>query len=60
MDIYPANCRHSIRRLTDEIGVDAETAYRMMLMTSAFMDLQPDDKEVVNIILEDCGIEVRA
>ena len=40
-----------------EIGVDIETAYAMILMTAAMMDLRPEDDEVVHIILQDCGIE---
>ena len=34
-----------------------ETAYAMMLMTAALMDMNPDDDEVVHLILQDCGIE---
>lgn len=55
--MYPKRCRKSILRLVDEIGASVETAYAMMLMTAMLMDLQPDDDEVVHIILQDCGIE---
>ena len=36
--------------------VSEETAYSMILMTAALMDLRPDDDQVVDMILEDCGI----
>lgn len=55
--MYPRKCRKSIRILMHEIGVDIETAYAMILMTAAMMDLRPEDDEVVHIILQDCGIE---
>lgn len=61
MDIaimYPRKCRRSIHTLVDEIGVSVETAYAMMLMTATLMDLKPEDDEVCNMILKDCGIEV--
>lgn len=60
MDItrmYPKHCRKNIHILVNEIGVSVETAYAMMLMTAAMMDLQPGDEEVLHIILQDCGIE---
>ena len=53
---YPKNCRRSIRILSHEIGVSMETAYAMMLMTALLMDLRPDDDEVLETILEDCGV----
>ena len=53
---YPAPCRKSIRRLVKAIGLSAETAYAMMLMTAALMDLRPEDDAVVDIVLSDCGI----
>ena len=55
---YPKACRKTIFRLMDEIGVDSETAYRMILTTAAMMDLHPDDEKIEHIILEDCGVEV--
>ena len=55
--IYPKKCRQSIKTVVDEIGASAETAYMMILMTAALMDLQPEDEKVVHIILKDCGIE---
>ena len=54
---YPKRCRNSIRKIVDEVGASVETAYAMILMTAMLMDLQPDDDEVVHIILQDCGIE---
>lgn len=56
--MYPKSCRKSVRTLMNEIGVDAETAYNMMKMTALLMDLRPEDDEVVEMILQDCGIEV--
>ena len=41
------------RRITDAVPVDDETAYTMILMTAALMDLRPDDDAVVDMILED-------
>ena len=61
MDItimYPRCCSKSIRTLVNEIGVSVETAYAMMLMTATMMDLHPEDEEVCQMILKDCGIEV--
>ena len=55
--MYPKKCRKTIDILINEIGVTAETAYRMMLMTATLMDLNPEDDEVLRIILKDCGIE---
>ena len=43
-------------RITNAIGVSPETAYAMMLMTATLMDLHPEDREVADMILEDCGI----
>lgn len=54
--IYPEPCRKSIRRLAAAVGMSAETAYAMMLMTAALMDLRPEDDTVAEMILEDCGI----
>lgn len=54
--MYPKKCRRNIRRLTECIGVSVETAYAMMLMTAALMDLTPWDDDVTAMILEDCGL----
>ena len=54
--MYPECCRKNIRRLVDVIGVSVETAYAMMLMTSTLMDLRPEDDQVAEMILEDCGM----
>ena len=54
--MYPRVCKANILRLVNEIGIPAETAYAMMLMTAALMDLHPGDSEVADMILEDCGI----
>ena len=56
--MYPKKCRSGIHTLVNEIGVSVETAYAMMLMTAMLMDLQPEDDEVADIILKDCGVEV--
>lgn len=57
MTMYPKRYRKSIETLVENVGMSIETAYAMMLMTAALMDLQPDDEQVVHIILQDCGIE---
>ena len=57
---YPKKCRRNLRVLMSEVGMSVEIAYAMMLMTALLMDLHPEDDEVVDMILEDCGIEVRA
>ena len=54
--LYPKPCRKSIRRLVDAVGMSVETAYAMMLMTAALMDLYPEDDQVADMILEDCGL----
>ena len=56
--MYPRKCRRNIRLLMNEIGTGPETAYAMMLMTAMLMDLHPEDDEVAEIILKDCGVEV--
>ena len=55
---YPKECRNAIRTIIDEVGASAETAYAMIMMTSALMDLDPKDETVLHIILKDCGVEV--
>lgn len=63
MDItimYPKKCRSGIRTLVNEVGVSVETAYAMMLMTATLMDLRPEDDQIVEIILADCGISSQA
>lgn len=54
--IYPKSCRESIYRITRKVGISPEIAYSMMLMTAALMDLHPEDDEVVQMIMHDCGI----
>jgi len=59
MDIttmYPKECRKNIKRLVSAVGMSSETAYAMILMTAALMDLRPEDSIVVDYVLEDCGI----
>ena len=56
LTMYPKPCRKSIRKIKHLTGISVETIYAMMLMTSALMDLRPDDPEVADMILEDCGI----
>lgn len=52
----PAKCRKPIRILTEMTGMDEDTAYAMMLMTAALMDLRPEDGRVLEMILQDCGL----
>lgn len=54
--MYPKNCRKNINRIVDATGNSIETAYAMMLLTAALMDLCPEDEAVADMILEDCGI----
>lgn len=54
--LYPKNCRKNIIRIVNAIGASVETTYAMMLMTAMLMDLRPEDDEVADMILEDCGI----
>ena len=54
--IYPKKCRKNINRIVNAIGASVETTYAMMLMTAMLMDLRPEDDEVADMILEDCGI----
>lgn len=59
MDItamYPKTCRKNIKRLVSAVGMSAETAYAMMLLNAALMDLRPEDDQIVEMILADCGI----
>ena len=53
---YPKRCRKNISRIMDAVGASAETVYAMMLMTAMLMDLHPEDEQVADMILEDCGI----
>ena len=57
---YPVRYRENIRKIMAFLGVDAEKAYNMMVMTATLMDMHSDDDEVVDIILSDCDMEVRA
>jgi len=43
--------------LMSRLCTDAQTAYAMILMTAALMDLSPDDDRVAETVLMDCGIE---
>jgi len=54
--LYPKASRKNIKRIVNAIGVSVETAYAMMLLTATLMDLRPEDTEVSDLILEDCGI----
>lgn len=56
MGTYPKVCRKNIKRLVSATGMSVETAYAMILMTAALMDLPSDDPYVVDMVLEDCGI----
>ena len=55
--MYPKRCRENIRTIVNETGICVETAYAMMLMTATLMDLDPGDRQVAHLILQDCGIE---
>ena len=57
---FPVRYRKNIGRLVEMLSTDAETAFSMMVMTATLMDLRPDDDEVVEMILMDCDMEVRA
>lgn len=46
--------RPGIERISKEIGADSETAYSMLLLTAALMDLCPWDSEVADIVITDC------
>ena len=54
--MYPKKCRRNIKLIVSEIGASVETAYAMMLMTAMLMDLNPEDDEVAEMILKDCGV----
>lgn len=56
MALYPKRCSRNLHRIVDATGASVETAYGMMLMTAMLMDLHPEDEEVADMILEDCGI----
>jgi len=56
MIMYPKICRKNIRRIKHLTGISEETIYAMMLMTAALMDMRPEDDNVADMILEDCGI----
>ena len=54
--MYPKRCRKSIHTIVNEVGASEEPAYAMMLMTAMLMDLHPEDEEVLEMILQDCGV----
>lgn len=54
---YPERYDKNVRTLSRRLNADEETAYAMMLMTAALMDLRPEDDDVVRMILCDCGLE---
>lgn len=55
---FPAACRKNIRRLVNRLSTDCDTAYAMMLLTAALMDMTPEDPKVAEIILNDCGLDI--
>lgn len=57
---YPARCRSSISALAKTLSINAETAYAMLLMTAALMDLDPGDDLTLRTVLADCDMEVPA
>ena len=60
LDGYPLHCRKNIRKLTAMLNTDPETAYAMMILTAVLTDLSPDDDRIIEMILMDCNVEVRA
>jgi len=54
--MYPKSCRKNINRIMNATGASVETAYAMMLLTATLMDLRPEDDDVADMILEDCGV----
>lgn len=54
--LYPKEHRKAIKRLMSAVGMSVETAYAMMVMTAALMDMDPADDRVIDMILSDCGI----
>lgn len=46
--------RPGIERISKETGADSETAFSMLLLTAALMDLCPWDSEVADIVITDC------
>ena len=50
----PERYRANVERITRHIRTDVDTAVTVLLMTSALMDLSPDDPKVAEIILDDC------
>ena len=55
---FPKKCRMAIHILMDRIGMSADIAYHSLLMAAALHDLRPEDEQTVQIILQDCGVEV--
>jgi len=60
INTYPAANRRSIVKLSSMLSTDYQTAYAMMLLTTALMDLHPNDSKVIDTILTDCHVEVEA
>ena len=53
-------CKMNIDRIMFATGMNRETAYSMLLMTAALMDLTPSDEEAADMVIKDCTAEVRA
>ena len=60
INTYPVSSRRSISKLSSMLSTDYQTAYAMMLLTAALMDLHPNDSKVIDMILADCHVEVEA
>lgn len=58
LNCYPVYCRKNIRKLMQMLCTDAQTAYGMMKMTAALMDLNTNDDKVIESILMDCDLEM--
>ena len=52
--LFPESARPNIDTIMANVKTDEDTAYAMMLMTAALMDLCPADPKVAEIILDDC------
>lgn len=56
---YPKIYEKAVRRVSDAIGTDPETAYTIILLTALLTDLNPRDERVIETIISDYGAEPR-
>lgn len=52
----PERCGRTVRKLADELHVSAESAYDMLLLTAALMDMHPEEDATARMVLRDCGV----